>query len=335
MKRYASVSFPDFRNFGVVLRALVLAEVMRWSVLLLSVWGPDKDFWRLFSEQDALFEPVLLTVVACLAAASPWLRQWRYGLACVFSIGMTAALAALWHIVVRTVLPFVVFAPLWRSALLASLVAGAVLFYFNWRHYRLSPAWSEARLMALQARIQPHFLFNSLNSVLSLIRVDSRKAETMLEDLSDLYRHLLTDVRQLVPLSQELELARTYLHIEAIRFGERLRVNWVCQQVPDQALVPPLLLQPLLENAVRHGVEPQPQGALITIEVSGHDGLLDLRVGNPLPNAPEPGTAAVHGNHMALENLRERLELHYDAEASLVSECRDGQYQVRLRLPVR
>ncbi|HEX5805185.1 MAG TPA: sensor histidine kinase [Macromonas sp.] len=189
--------------------------------------------------------------------------------------------------------------------------------------------------MALQARIQPHFLFNSLNSVLALIRVDPPRAETMLEDLCDLYRSLLVDARQLVPLSQELELAQTYLKIEGIRFGPRLRVNWVCQDVPEQLLVPPLLLQPLLENAVRHGVEPQDQGALITVEVNGKGGQLDIRVSNPMAPVPESSHVDARGNHMALDNLRERLELHYDAEASLSTDCRDGNFEVRVRLPIR
>ena len=333
MKPCASATFPDFRNFGVVLRALVLAELFRWLVLL-TMWQPTANAWLAFSEQDALFEPVLLTVVASLSLLTPWLRRQRYQVACALSIALAVGWTAMWHSLLQTWLPFVTFAPAWRSALLATWVLAVVLFYFNWRHYRLSPAWSEARLMALQARIQPHFLFNSLNSVLSLLRAEPLKAEAMLEDLCDLYRQLLADVRQLVPLSQELELARTYLQIESIRFGERLGVNWRCQDVPEQALVPPLLLQPLLENAVRYGVEPQAEGAQITVAINGNGGVLDIHVSNPVAGDP-PDAVHTHGNHMALDNLRERLELHFDAEASLTSECCDGLYQVRVRLPVR
>lgn len=333
MKRYASAAFPDFRNFGVVLRTLVIAEVLRWIGFLVAVF-PVHDFWLVFGERDALFEPVLLTVVACLAVAAPFVRTWRYGVACVFALVLAVAVAGCWALAMQMLLPFVKAPLVAQNMLVAAVVAAAVLFYFNWRHYRLSPAWSEARLMALQARIQPHFLFNSLNSVLSLIRVDPPKAENMLEDLCDLYRSLLSDSRQRVPLGQELELARTYLQIEGIRFGPRLRVEWVCQGVPEQALVPPLLLQPLLENAVRHGVEPQEGGALVSVEVTGKGGQLDIRVRNSIPGVSGRSTAVLPGNHMALDNLRERLELHYDAEASLTTDCSDGNFEVRVRLPI-
>lgn len=325
---------PDFRNMGVVLRTLVLAQGVRLAWVGISGAG-----WTLtaLQAQSVLYEPVLLSVLVLLASCAPLLSRLPYRLSVGLVVLLTAGLAAAWHLGMNLGLPSLIVDPVWKSVAVACLVAGFVLFYFNWRYYRLSPAWSEARLMALQARIQPHFLFNSLNSVLSLIRVNPPKAEAMLEDLCDLYRHLLADSRQLVPLRQELELARTYLQIETIRFGERLRVEWQCDDVPEHVLVPPLLLQPLLENAVRYGVEPAEQGATIVVYLACSDQQLDIRISNPVIHKSAQAIRILpsNGNHMALDNLRERLALHYDAEASLTTRSDAAIYEVRVRLPVR
>jgi two-component system sensor histidine kinase AlgZ len=221
-------------------------------------------------------------------------------------------------------------ADLLRSAVLALMVTAALLFYFNWRHHRQSPAWAESRLMALQSRIRPHFLFNSLNSVLALIRSEPRKAEAMLEDLAELFRALLAEPRTLVPLAEELALARSYVAIEGIRLGERLRVHWQCDAALDDALVPPLLLQPLLENAVRYGAEPLEQGADIAVEVGREGNYLVLTVRNPCPAAGQ----ALVGNRMALANIAERLSLHFDAEAQLKTNVAEGEHIARVRLPI-
>jgi two-component system, LytTR family, sensor histidine kinase AlgZ len=154
----------------------------------------------------------------------------------------------------------------------------------------------------------------------------------MLEDLADLFRALLAEPRTLVPLAQELQLARAYADIEAIRLGPRLRVRWDCGAAPGEALVPALILQPLLENAVRYGVEPLEQGAEVGVEARRDGDHLELVVRNPVGPPPAPGR---EGNHMALANIEERLALHFDAEARLrsyVSEA--GEHVVRVRLPV-
>lgn len=333
MKQHLHASFPNFRNLGVVLRTLVLVQALRLTAFM-AIFPEPVDVFRAITSQGALFEPILLSAVALLALLSPGLQRLSYVHACALALSLSAALAVLWHVTVQTYLQSVVEGSFWHSAWVALIMAALVLFYFNWRHHRLSPAWSEARLMALQARIQPHFLFNSLNSVLSLIRVDPGRAETMLEDLCDLYRSLLGDSRQLVPLSQELELARTYVQIESIRFGPRLQVHWQCDTAPAQALVPPLLLQPLLENAVRYGVEPQEQGATIGVEVRAEAGQLLVRVCNPVLANPVPSQNGT-GNHMALDNLRERLALHFDAEAALTTSANAHTFEVQVRLPVR
>ena len=220
---------------------------------------------------------------------------------------------------------------------MAALLTGALLFYFDWRQQRLSPALAEARLAALQARIRPHFLFNSLNSVLALLRRQPQQAEAVLHDLADLYRALLSDARTLVPLGQELALARAYIEIETLRLGaQRLRMQWRTEHAPLQALVPPLLLQPLLENAVRYGVEPAPEGAEVSLEVYLDGSELRLFVRNTLAPGPlAAAAAATGGNHMALGNIRERLQLHFDAEAQIRRYHTDCEHVVLVRLPLR
>jgi two-component system sensor histidine kinase AlgZ len=188
---------------------------------------------------------------------------------------------------------------------------------------------AEARIQALQARIRPHFLYNSINAVISLIRSDPRGAERALEDLSDLFRVLMADNRTLTPVAQEIELTRQYLAIESIRLGERLRVAWRTDGVPADAMVPPMVLQPLVENAVYHGIEPSPGGGEIAIEITRAGPQLHMTLTNPMPaeNRHAPG------NRMAIANIRERLQLHFDAEATMKSEVRDGIYTVTIRMP--
>lgn len=333
MRTVHCVELPNWRNHGVLLRAIVVAELLR-LVSVLTDGGTSVRWETVFLTQGVVFEPTLLTVLLLLFGLQPGLRRVAYRQGVCLVLLVSGAVAAAWQWLLQAQVLHEPGRPLWQTVAVAMVTAAAVLFYFNWRHHRLSPAWAESRLMALQARIQPHFLFNSLNSVMSLLTEDPQRAEAMLQDLCDLYRSLLADSRQLVPLSQELAVARAYLHIESIRFGERLRVQWLCDHAPAQAMVPPLLLQPLLENAVRHGVAPLVDGGTITVEAYTESDQLLLFVRNPLPQPSTP-SQVVNGNRMALENLRERLALHFDAEASLKVQHTDDEFTVQVRMPVR
>jgi len=326
----------NFRNLGVLLRTLVVGQGLR----LVYLWVQASDWahwWQRLLDSAPLYEPVTLTVVLALAALAPWLERIRYRRAVAVVLGLAGGIAAAWHVLLAQGLGLTLDSTPLHSAMVAVCVAAAVLFYLNWRHHRLSPALAEARAMALQARIRPHFLFNSLNSVMALLRHDPRGAEDMLHDLSDLYRALLGDARALVPLAQEMALARAYVRIEQRRLGPRLRVQWQCERAPLDVPVPPLLLQPLLENAVRYGAEPDPQGADVTVQALSDEHTLLLYVRNSLPPPPvEPHRQGMEdrGNHMALDNIRERLALHYDAEASLRVRQEAGEYEVLVRLPL-
>jgi two-component system, LytTR family, sensor histidine kinase AlgZ len=214
---------------------------------------------------------------------------------------------------------------------LALFGAGAALMC-GWtllRRHERSPALAEARLMALTSRIRPHFLFNSLNGILGIIRSDPHRAEKALEELAELFRALMQDPRELVPLSEEIALCRQYIELERLRLGERVRVNWDIEQCPPDALMPPLMLQPLLENAVYHGIEPASEPGAIDIKLL-HSGSSIVIV---LSNPHDVSNVRSSGNQMALANIRERLMLFYDAAAHLEAEIRNGRYIVRIVLP--
>ena len=185
--------------------------------------------------------------------------------------------------------------------------------------------------MALQSRIRPHFLFNSLNTVLGLMRSEPQLAETVLENLAELYRALLSESGVLSRLEREIALARAYTEIEVTRLGSRLTVNWQCQGVPFDALVPPFVLQPLLENAVYHGVEPSEAGGVVNVTIFLKGDQLNLVVRNPC----ESPSHRQSGNRMALTNIRERLALHFDAEAEMSAYEAGGEFVVQIRMPYK
>ncbi len=185
-----------------------------------------------------------------------------------------------------------------RYALLSMLVCAILLLYFRLRARMLSRALHEARLQVLRARIRPHFLFNTINAVLGIVRTQPKQAETALEDMADLFRMAMSDARDLVPLSREIKLSKQYIALEQLRMGERLSVEWQMHDVPEKALIPPLLLQPLLENAVYHGIETLPQGGSIKIVLRRSGDELRLTVENPcVERGPAAGGPHGEGEH--------------------------------------
>ncbi len=222
-----------------------------------------------------------------------------------------------------------------RLIIIGVLIIAMTLRYIfiHQRAQTRSESQQQDRLQALQSRIRPHFLFNSMNSVASLIRSDPDLAEKALQDLADVFRVLLADARKMVPITAEGELARQYLDIEKLRLGERLQVKWTASNVPRSALIPSLTLQPLLENAVYHGIEPSFAGGTVDIQLWSEGEDLNIMISNPVPKVANPNHNR-RGNRIAMDNVRERLSRHFGGRATLQNLEQQGNYYVKIRMPI-
>lgn len=204
-----------------------------------------------------------------------------------------------------------------RHGLIASIMTIMLLRYFYIQHEATQQqvANADARFQALQARIRPHFLFNSMNIIASLIHIDQDKAEQVVEDLSDLFRSSLQETGDTVRLTHEIDLCQRYLRIEQHRLGDRLRSEWHLDDLPDSLAIPPLTLQPVIENAVYHGIQPKVQGGIVSVDISLNNDNVIIRVKNPVPEHSEHSIEK--GNHVALDNIKSRLNLLYGYRASV------------------
>ena len=316
----------DACHVGVVLRAVLFVQAVV-GVGAMFVASQPLDWLMRFSLLTGGVLPATLAwlIAACaLKARLTRLRpagQWLAGI-------LLGALAGVGGCGLLSFMGTSQPTPWFASAAAGALLSGMLLAGLFWRVRARTPAATAARLAELQSRIRPHFLFNTLNSAIALVRAEPLKAEAVLEDLSELFRSALADPAESVTLSQEISLAKSYLAIEAIRFGERLQISWNLDAQAMQARLPPLLLQPLVENAIRHGVEPSATGAQIKISTERRGSVVVVKVSNTTPaGAGEPG----HG--LALANVRERLLLLHDLQARFQSAHKDGVFQVRLELP--
>jgi len=316
----------DACQVGVILRAVLAVQGM----VAIGVMFVAADLWDWLRQSaivtgGALPATLLWLVVAC-GLKRPLHRlsmrgQWGAGL-------VLGALAGLYGCGVLAYVGFVQPAPWLASAIAGMLLAAGLVAVLQWRAEQRRPASAAARLTELQSRIRPHFLFNTLNSAIALVREEPARAEQMLEDLSELFRSALVDQGDAVTLQQEIELAERYLAIEEVRFGPRLRVAWAIDPATLHAKLPPLLLQPLVENAVKHGVEPSAQGADVKVSTQRRGGTIVIKITN---TAPAGQGQAGHG--VALNNVQERLRLLHDVQASFRCTWVDGIYQVRMEVP--
>ncbi|MCK9200695.1 MAG: histidine kinase [Gallionella sp.] len=326
-------ALPNFRNLGVTLRILLICNGLALLQALLQANAWDEVPQRMM-QIATLLAPVLLTGLLLLWLAQPWLARLPYahGALAVSALAAALTLATYYFGGELYSLPGYDDAGFGavRYALLSLTVSTILLMYFRWRSQVLSRALHDARLQVLRARIRPHFLFNTINAVLSVVRAQPKQAETALEDMSDLFRMAMGEEHDFVPLRQEMQLSRQYLALEQLRIGERLQVDWRTDDLPDDVMIPPLLLQPLLENAVYHGIESLPQGGTIRIGLQQRGDELLIEVENPCVRRevePHPG------HRMALQNIRERLALLFDVEASYRVERGDDRYRVEIVMP--
>ena len=318
---------PDFRNLGIWLRLLLAANGLMLVTALIRTSNLAQLPHELI-DLAVVVEPALLLILLLLFALSPHLQRLPARISAALVILLAAGVVAGLEILLAQAVGS---EHNWRGPLAAGASAAFILAWFDLRARAHAPAIAEARLSALTARIRPHFLFNSLNAVLGVMREDPRRAEVALEELAELFRALMRENRELAPLSDEIALSRKYLEIERLRLGERLQVRWEVNDCPPDALAPPLLLQPLLENAVHHGIEPAAAPGEICVRIASNRDGVRIEIDNPWL-----GDAAVHhGNQMALDNLRERLMLFYDLEARLDTGVHEGRYRVCVVLPRR
>jgi two-component system sensor histidine kinase AlgZ len=328
----ASDALPNFRNLGVVLRTLLLGNALAIVGAIYQATG-WKDVLAQILSSTTLLAPIMLSSLLLLWGGQPVLNRLSYWR----GIWVVNALVGLVTLFIYAIgsrlyqLPGGFYFSLLRGEFISMSMTSMLMMYFRLRSRILSKAVEDARLQVLRARIRPHFLYNTINAVLGILRAQPKQAETALEDMADLFRVAMTDANDLVPLQREVALCKQYLALERLRMGDRLTVNWEIEEMPEDALIPALLLQPLLENAVYHGIEPLAEGGSIEVSLRRQGSALRILVSNP---CSVHASARPHaGNKVALQNIRERLALLFDAEASYHIANGEDFYRVEISLP--
>ena len=319
----------DVCHVGVVLRALLFVHAVL-AIGVLFAAGTFAGWLVSFATGSSVALPAVLLwlLLACAGkrafGALPLTGQWGVALGLGFASGAAGAMLA-WLAAGGAFGPGGWLAP----ALAGAGLAAAMFQWLRLRAQATVPAETTARLAELQSRIRPHFLFNTLNTALALVRLDPARAEGVLEDLAELFRVAISDSTESVTLGEEVELAQRYLAIEQIRFGQRLQVSWELDPDAGRARVPPLLLQPLVENAVRHGVEPSAAGGTIRVRTRVKLGRALVSIVNSVPATPsQPGSG------MALRNVRERLHLMHDVAAQFETRREGELFRVQIVVPL-
>jgi two-component system sensor histidine kinase AlgZ len=337
-----SFFLPSFCDVRMVFAVVVIAELLAFILTLVSP-GVLENPWANLGLISVFIQWIALTSAALLCVCRSLLARLGNSVAALVSyllvLLVTAVISeiAFGLMVASTLFPQIddsqhaVF--LLRNLIISTVVAAVVLRYlyvqFQWRQQLKAEA--RARIQALQARIRPHFLFNSMNTIAALTRTAPERAESAIEDLSDLFRASLNSSHEQSTLADELTLAQRYLNIETLRLGKRLSVQWNVDRIPPAVSMPPLTLQPLLENAIYHGIERLPEGGTIHVDGDCLQDRVTIAVSNPLP-ATESGEPR-EGNRIAQENIRQRLQIAFGGRAELLTSYDEGMYKVIMRFP--
>ncbi len=338
---------PDFCEARAVLAIVLSAALLAFVLSLARQPLAEASFWSDLARTSAYLFWAGLLCAAVLCQARPWLAKQPLRRAVVGALGLVLGTVALVSELVfwfgrlwahRLGVPSSLFPTEHWAFLLPTLVIAAIVGALALRYFYVAHQWrrsveleARSRIRALQARIRPHFLFNSMNTIAALTRSDPARAEEAIEDLSDLFRVSLSEARAQITLREELEVARIYQRIEQLRLGDRLQVRWKVADLPAAAIVPSLLLQPLLENAIGHGIEPLPEGGTVTVEGRAEDGIVSIEVSNPVSATARAVRA---GNRMALDNIRQRLDLAFPGRASVEVDEGSTIYRVKIRFPL-
>ncbi|MFA5495153.1 MAG: histidine kinase [Porticoccaceae bacterium] len=339
-ERLRDYPLPDLLRGEGLLDALAIVALLVLPIAIASAGLAPFD-WRSFAAVVALACCVTLAGLLVLSL----LRGvgGRFGTSGILWVGyglilLAAALCSLggqwllgWWQPAGRAMPFSGWLLLQNVAIAAIVVAVVLRYLLLRQQQRLQQqAELESRIQALQSRIRPHFLFNSMNMIASLIGSDPEKAERVVEDLADLFRHILRDSSVLVPLREELALSRRYLALEKLRLGERLQTVWEIGDYGAGAQIPCLTIQPVLENAVYHGIQLIPEGGVVTIRLNRTGDDIDIEVSNPR----NPRIQHNKGNRMAMDNIKTRLVAHFGATATVEAEVTSDSYITRIRYTV-
>lgn len=333
-----SFFLPDLCKVGAVVFLVLLAELLA-LVLTLAVATESGFSWEflalssLFTQWVVLASAALLCVSRSLLASLslPWAATCSFLLILLVSVACSAGgqylgLSADGHGLdwQRTLI----------HLLITAILAGIALryFYLQQQLKQQQEAELRARIEALQARIRPHFLFNSMNTIASLIASDPQLAERAVEDLADLFRQSLAAEQTQVPIAEELELCRRFVAIESLRLGDRLELQWEIEDLPDDLRIPRFTLQPLIENAIYHGIQPLPEGGCVDVRLAVEGNTCRLQVENPVVI---DGSVARSGHQMALQNITRRIQALYGGAASVDVQRGSGSFCVTVSYPVR
>jgi two-component system, LytTR family, sensor histidine kinase AlgZ len=334
---------PDFCSAPVVVNVVIIGEMFAFMATLITRRISVNILEDLLL--ISLFvQWVGLTSVAALCYARRFLNR----LPRIRALGMAYALLLLVTLVVSEAAVWILYGlgristprPEWhlyfhiQNFTVSLLVNGLALRYILAKHELRQRTLSEARarIQALQSRIRPHFVFNSLNIIASLTRNEPGRAETAIEDMADLFRMMLSEDEQLVPVKKEIDVAKKYLALENLRLDQRLHVEWDIGTFPRRAAMPVLTLQPLLENAVRHGIEALPGGGTVAVKLWEESGDIHIRVDNPYPTKSKTRPDAPS---RSLDNIHQRLQSHYGEAARLNAHGENGQFSVTVVIPMR
>lgn len=334
--REKELFLPDFCHIRSVFALVMMGQLLAFVLVLAA---PAADPWQSLSLLSLFVQWIVLSSAGSLCLLRRWLSRTSNAVAASASYLLILAITALMSQLAHRLLAEATSIELGQDFLLRALAIAAIVAAVVLRYLYVVHEWkrrlqneSAARIDALQARIRPHFLFNSLNTIASMIPAAPEKAEEAVEDLADLFRASLAKADRLVPLSEELALARRFLRMQELRLGERLRQAWEVEPLPADALIPPLTLQPLLENAVYHGIETRLEGGTVRIQGWCSGAMLMIRMSNPV----DAGSGSRReGIGMAQDNIRERLRLAFGKGARLDIKRTDGEYQAELVLPYR
>lgn len=338
---------PNFCTGWVLFNVVVVAELLAIVITLVM----PRDFLSPSAGQDLLLVSLFVQWVALGGTASLcYCRRWLNRLPNLRALVAAYALLLLVTFAVSEVALWTLWAVKkiptahgeWYSDFhllnltISAIVNGLLLRYFLAKHELRQRTLSEARakLQALQSRIRPHFVFNALNIIASLVRSDPGKAEKAIEDMADLFRMMLSEDEQLVPVKNEIDVTKQYLALEALRLDNRLNVEWDIGTFPRKAVMPILTLQPLLENAIRHGIEELPGGGTVGVRLWEEAETIRIRVTNPVPTVRRK--ERITTSHVqSLDNIRRRFHSHYGDGAILTSVEDNGQFVADVVLPIR